>query len=150
MKHCSNCGERIAGEQQFCRSCGAELVIKRPWLGFDPRILIFAGLLFTLIGAIVVLFGRFSDSKTIAFAGTIFALVSFGVTLFGAILADMPRRSRASASPLNKGQVEQPELEKADTTNRLPPRPAGDHFPTSVTEHTTTKLKQSSSRINST
>ncbi|MBA2379112.1 MAG: zinc-ribbon domain-containing protein [Blastocatellia bacterium] len=28
MTHCSNCGEGIVDEQQFCRSCGGELVVE--------------------------------------------------------------------------------------------------------------------------
>jgi hypothetical protein len=140
MKHCSNCGERIGGEQQFCRSCGAELVVEGPKRLISSRVLIYIGLFSTLAGALLVLIGKFADSKTLAFAGAVFALLSFGVMLTGAILSEMPRRRRmAEARPAN-GQNEQPTLEKADTTNQLPPVSANDHFPVSVTEHTTTKL----------
>jgi predicted nucleic acid-binding Zn ribbon protein len=141
MNHCSNCGERIVGEQQFCRSCGAELFVEVQKRGIDPRILIYVGLFSTLVGALVVLFGKYVDSRTVAFAGTVFALLSFGVMLLGAILAGSPRRSRRTAAQRSGANNEQPTLEKADNTNRLPPVFAADHFPANVTEHTTTKLR---------
>lgn len=141
MNHCSNCGERIVGEQQFCRSCGVELVEGRR-SGFDPRYLIYIGLFSVLIGAMVVLAGGFLESKTIAFAGSLFAILSFGLMLTGAILSGArPRRRRKSEANAVEVQNEQPTLKKANTTNRLPPIAADDHFPPSVTEETTSKLR---------
>ncbi len=143
MKHCSNCGEGIVEKQQFCRSCGAELVVEEGRrFGVNPRTLIVVGLLATLACALVVVFGKFAESRAIAFAGTVLALLSFGIMLTGALLSEMPRRRlRASARTANL-QDEQPSLVKADTTNRLPPIPADDYFPASVTEQTTTKLRR--------
>lgn len=142
MKHCSNCGEKIVGEQQFCRSCGAELVVAEGRkAGFDPRVLLYVGLLCTLAGALVVVFGKFADSKTMALIGTVFALLSFGVMITAAMLGDLSRRRRKTAARTAQAQDEQPALEKADTTNRLPPVSAQDHFPASVTEETTAKLR---------
>lgn len=141
MNHCSNCGERIVGEQQFCRSCGAELFAEGRRSGFDPRKLIYVGLFSTLVGALVVMTGKFADSKVISFAGVVFAILSFGVMLVGAILSEMPRRKRKSASPATDAQYRPPDLEKADTTNQLPPIAADAHFPASVTEQTTNKLR---------
>lgn len=141
MNHCSNCGERIVEGQQFCRSCGAELVVEGRWRWVSLRSLIFVGLFFTFVSALVVVFGKFADSKTVAFAGTVSALLSFGVMLTGAILSEMPRRRRNTNAGTAHDQNEQPTLEKADTTNRLPPRAADDHFPASVTEQTTTRLR---------
>ncbi|MEQ1764624.1 MAG: hypothetical protein ABL984_15955 [Pyrinomonadaceae bacterium] len=138
MKHCSNCGERIVGEQQFCRSCGVELTVAGGKRGIAPRTIIIGGLFGCLLGALIVLFGGFMDIKAVAFAGTVFAPLSFGVMLLGAILADSPRRSRRTAA---QPDPQPPVLEKADTTNQLPPITAADHFPTSVTEQTTTKLR---------
>ena len=140
MKHCSNCGERIIGEQQFCRSCGAELVAAEGRkAGFDPRVLLYVGLLCTLAGALVVVFGKFADSKTMALIGTVFALLSFGVMITAAMLGESSGRKTAARTA--QAQAEQPILEKADTTNRLPPVSAQDHFPASVTEETTAKLR---------
>ncbi|MGD9627639.1 MAG: zinc-ribbon domain-containing protein [Pyrinomonadaceae bacterium] len=141
MNHCSNCGERIVGEQQFCRSCGAELFAEARRSGFDPRNLIYVGLFSTLVGALVVMTGKFVDSKVISFAGVVFAIVSFGVMLVGAILSETPRRKRKSAAPAADAQYRPPDLEKANTTNQLPPIAADAHFPASVTEQTTTKLR---------
>lgn len=140
MKHCTNCGERIVEAQQFCRGCGTELAEGRQ-RRFDPRYLIYIGLFSVLIGVMVVMAGGFIDSKTVAFAGSLFAVLSFGVMLTGAILSDTGRRRRKSKAESLNLQNEPPTLEKADTTNRLPPIAAKDHFPPSVTEETTTKLR---------
>lgn len=137
MNHCSNCGEKIVGEQQFCRACGVELVSGGPQRRVDPRSVIFIGLLCTIASASLVLFGGYADSKTVSFIGTILALLSFGVMVTGAFLADAPRRQRRSKDLTVSN--EQPMLEKADTTNQLPPIPANADFST-VTEHTTEKL----------
>lgn len=142
MNHCSNCGERIVGEQQFCRSCGAELFAEGRTGGFAPRNLIYIGLFSTLAGALIVMTGRFADSKTIAFAGVVFAILSFAVMLAGAIMSDIPKRRRRAAAEPTHAENGQPLLEKADTTNQLPPIAAHDHFPASVTEQTTTKLRR--------
>lgn len=142
MKHCSNCGERIVEKQQFCRSCGAELVVvegrKR---GIDPRTLILIGLLSMFAGLLVVLIGGFLGSNTVAFTGGLFAVLSLGVMATGGFLNERPKRGRTAEAQPTPVENEQPTLEKGDTTNRLPPRPAGDHFPASVTEQTTTKLR---------
>jgi len=143
MKHCSNCGERIVGEQQFCRSCGAELFAEGRTGGFEPGNLIYIGLFSTLAGALIVMTGKFADSKTIAFAGAVFAILSFAVMLVGAItMSNTPRRRRRAAAEPGHAENGQPALEKADTTNQLPPIAAEDHFPASVTEQTTTKLRR--------
>jgi predicted nucleic acid-binding Zn ribbon protein len=142
MKHCSNCGERIVEEQQFCRSCGAELFVEQGRRrGFDPRNLILIGLFSMFAGILVALFGGFLGSNTIAFIGGVFALLSLGLMATGGFLNERPRTSRRTASQPTQVENEQPTLEKGDTTNRLPPRPADDHFPASVTEQTTTKLR---------
>jgi hypothetical protein len=136
MEYCSNCGERILEKQQFCRACGSELAADAGG-GFDPRALVYIGLFATLAGALIVLVGEFAGTKTISFLGAIIALISFGLMLTGALLSDRPRRRRKSARP----GTGTPTLEKADTTNRLPPITAEDHFAASVTEETTTKLQ---------
>jgi predicted nucleic acid-binding Zn ribbon protein len=142
MNHCSNCGERIVEEQQFCRSCGAELFVEGRKRGIDPRTLIMIGLLSMFAGILVALFGGFLGSNTIAFIGGVFVLLSLGVMATGGFLNERPRRSRKSVTPPADAQTEHATLEKANTTNRLPAIAADDHFPASVTEQTTTKLRR--------
>jgi hypothetical protein len=142
MKHCLNCGERIVEKQQFCRACGAELVVESGKRGFEPRTLILIGLLSMFAGILVVLFGGFLGSNTIAFIGGVLALLSLGVMATGGFLSERPRRNRTAEAQPTHVEIEQPALEKGDTTNRLPPRSADDHFPASVTEQTTTKLRR--------
>jgi predicted nucleic acid-binding Zn ribbon protein len=140
MKHCSNCGERIAIKQQFCRGCGAELAVRKKLLA-DPLSMIVYGLFAVLAGVIVVLVGEYSGLQNVSFAGKVFAVTSLGVMLLGAILVATNGRRRDTLSSSTNESDEPLELEKADTTNQLPPIAAHDHFPASVTEHTTTKLR---------
>jgi predicted nucleic acid-binding Zn ribbon protein len=140
MKHCSNCGERIAIKQQFCRSCGAELAVPKKLLA-DPLSMIVYGLFAVLAGVIVVLVGEYSGLQNVSVAGKVFAVTSLGVMLLGAVLAANNERRTDTLSPAPDESDEPIELEKVDTTNQLPPIAADDHFPASVTEHTTTKLR---------
>ena len=141
MKHCSNCGERLVEEQQFCRSCGAELFVDGRKRGFDPRTLMLIGLFSIFASVLVVLCGGFLGSNTIAFIGAVFSVLSLAVMATGGILNEGRRRNRTTNARPTLVKNDLPMLEKADTTNRLPPIAADDHFPASVTEHTTSKLR---------
>ena len=142
MRHCSNCGERITAEQQFCRSCGAELIVAAKRRGLDPRTIIFIGLFGAVAGGAVVLLGGLLGTNAIALIGFVLAVLSFVVMAVGGILAEHPRRSQTSKGGPSSIPNAGPMLEKAETTNRLSAAPAANHFPASVTEETTTKLRR--------
>ena len=141
MKHCSNCGERLVEGQQFCRSCGAELIVEGRGRGIKPRTLMLIGMFLIFASVLVVLSGGFLGSNTIAFIGAVFAVLALAVMATGGFLNEGRRRSRTRNAGRTHIDDAQSALEKADTTNQLPPIPAEDHFPASVTEHTTSKLR---------
>ena len=127
---CPNCGTKTVGDQQFCRDCGAGLTAdatrRRIPRAFWGMTLAFAGILLALIGSMI-------DVRAVVMTGVIMSVLG----MF----------SIAAMSILNQGRKRSPlifkrpaSLPKADTTNKLPPMSAIDHFP-SVTEHTTNLLE---------
>ena len=142
MKHCSDCGEQIVAGQQFCRSCGSELVGEKEGRGFDARTVMFMGLFGALASGVMEAIAAFLGSNTLAAMGFVTAILSFVVMGIGGIAYEHPRRSRKAHALPDSTQDPQPTLANAHATNRLPPVPADDHFHPSVTEHTTTKLRR--------
>ena len=99
----------------------------------------FIGLFAAVAGGLVVLSGGLLGTNAIAVIGFVIVGLSLVVMAVGGILAEHPRRAANGGSSFPR---EQPAIEKAATTHRLPPSAAADHFPASVTEETTTKLRR--------
>ena len=90
---------------------------------------------------------------TLAFAGILLALIGSmidirAVVMIGVIMSVLGMFSIAAMSILNQGRKRSPRVSKqpgflseADSTNKLPPMNASEHFP-SVTENTTNLLKE--------
>ncbi|CAN5393716.1 hypothetical protein BH10ACI2_BH10ACI2_18840 [soil metagenome] len=127
---CPSCGSQVVDDQVFCRDCGAALTAdtssRRIPLAFWGMTLAFGGILIALTGSMIEV---------------------RAVVMIGVIISILGMFSIAAMSILSQGRRQAPRvarskdsLPKADTTNKLPPMPAIDHFP-SVTENTTTLLE---------
>ncbi len=129
--NCPNCGSQVTSDQQFCRSCGESLSEneRRP---IPP---IFWGLLMAFGGIMLALGGRILELQWLLFAG-IFVAISgmFFIPAYSILRRPGMRKSKVTprTEPLSFPTVE--------TTNKLPPMAANDHF-SSVTEGTTDLLK---------
>ena len=130
--NCPNCGLKPLSDQQFCRSCGANLKAD------DPRpvnrrmlwglIMAFGGILIALVGKMLL------HQEIVTFIGVL-ASIS-GIFFIAAYPFLFPTRQ-------NKRDIgfSQPEaLTSAEPTNKLPPMNSIDYIP-SVIEGTTDLLK---------
>lgn len=131
--NCSNCGSQIRSEQQFCRSCGADLHGNQPQR-LDRRVL--PGLSMSFGGIVIALLGR------MLFHLDIVTLVGVLISIAGMFyIAAYPYLQRSLKPKPKAGPNRQREaMLSAGATNRLPPMDLTDAVP-SVTEHTTNLLK---------
>ncbi len=140
MKHCSNCGERIVEEQQFCRSCGAALAAEHPPRTFNLR---FWGLLTLLMifgGLLTAMGGKIFAVRWVSFAGLFLMMTGiFFVAAYPFLKQARPRKRRA-AQLQQQPQPDSLSPDPVDTTNKLQ-LPIGDNdFIPSITEPTTNLL----------
>ena len=143
--NCQNCGANIDFTHQFCRSCGTELIadIGQPRInvqmwGLLALVLIFGGLLTAMAG-------KMWDMKPVLFFGLIITFSGmFGIAAYGMLQQSRPKRKRRSVSAPPQA-ASQPELSRADTTNKLPPLNENEFTP-SVIDDTTELLKTPLSR----
>ena len=132
--NCPNCGSETLADQQFCRSCGTDLVGDRPST-FRPQI---GGLLILLMifgGLLTAMAGKLWSVKWVTFTG-VFIMIGgmFLIAAYGLLRQSRPRKRKAKP-------VAPPEpLLRADTTNKLLPIGDNDFIP-SVVEPTTELLK---------
>ena len=92
----------------------------------------FAGILLSLIGSMI-------DMRAVVMIGVIMSVLGmFSIAAMSILNQGRRRTQRVSKKPDS--------LSKADTTNKLPPMSAINHF-TSVTENTTDLLKEPVNRI---
>lgn len=134
--NCPNCDSPIAADQHFCRDCGAEL--SKSKRRADPRVLAFISVGLILAGVFIAMLGKLMGSKLVTFAGVFMMMAVALLSLLGAAII-----SGALRGPQKRTKAKTPtpvQLPAVDTTNKLPPMPAADHFP-SVTEHTTRHLE---------
>ena len=127
---CPNCGSQIAYDQQFCRNCG-EVLKASAQRSRIPRAL--WGLTLAFAGILIALIGSMLEVRAVLMIGVIMsALVMSSIAAMSLLYQGRKQPSRISEQPAS--------MPKADTTNKLPPISARDHFP-SVTEHTTNRLE---------
>ena len=138
--NCPNCGTGIVADQQFCRSCGAELTLDRP-RSFNPQAWGLLMLMLMFSGLLIAMGGKLWAVKWVIFTGL---LIMFGgifcIAAYGLLGATRPRRSKRTSTP-----QQQPEILRADTTNKLLPIGDDDFIP-SVVDDTTELLKIPSNR----
>ena len=141
--NCPNCGSETFGNQQYCRSCGADLVGDRPRISRGQIRGLFI-LMMTFGGLMVALSGKMLELRWLTFTG-VFIMVGgmFLVAAYSLLRQSRPRRSKRKA-------IEQPEMAlRADTTNKLLPIGENDFIP-SVVEPTTDLLETPAARESST
>lgn len=132
--NCSNCGTPTISDQQFCRTCGTELMAggsKR----LNRRFWALAMLTWMFAGLLVSMTGKMLDLRWMIFTG-IFLMIGgmFGVAVVATIRQSGPRK-RNAADFLTPDS-----LSRAETTNKLLPI-GDDNFIPSVVEGTTELLK---------
>ena len=127
---CPNCGSQVAYDQQFCRNCG-EVLKASAQRGHIPRAL--WGLTLAFGGILLALIGSMIDVRAVVMTGVIVSILGmFSIAAMSILKQGRKRSPRVQKQPAS--------LPKADTTNKLPPMSAMDHFP-SVTENTTNLLE---------
>jgi predicted nucleic acid-binding Zn ribbon protein len=134
--NCPKCGSEIFADQQYCRSCGTVLV-EESGRSFDIRFWGIAALTLLFGGLLIAMGGKMWNVKWLLFAGLVLTFTGmFGIAAFGMLQQTRSRKPRRMRDPL----VRQPQLLKADTTNKLPPI-SDDIIPPSVVDDTTELLK---------
>ena len=132
--NCPNCGSETFANQQYCRSCGADLVEDRPRIssGQIRGLLI---LLLTFGGLMVAISGKMLELRWLTFTGVFITVGGmFLIAAYSLVRQSLPRKRKRKI-------VEEPELAlRADTTNKLLPIGENDFVP-SVVERTTDLLK---------
>jgi len=133
--NCPNCGNETFADQQYCRSCGSELTDGRG-RSFDPRKWGLLALMFMFGGLLIAMGAKMWAVKWLLFTGLVITFGGmFAIAAYGLLLQTRPRRSRPK--PIAGTQ---PEILRADTTNKLLPIPDNDFIP-SVVDNTTELLK---------
>lgn len=129
--NCPDCGTPILNDQQFCRSCGAQVAAAEP-RPFNPRL---AGLAMAFGGIMIALVGSFVELRAVLFLGVIISIAGmFFVAAYPMLRSSFNRRS---------GALKQPDsLPHAPTTKKLAPVGDFEYVPASVTERTTNLLKE--------
>ena len=131
--NCPKCGNPITVDQHYCRECGAQLIAPR-----RNRVRIAGvgvlGLMF--IGLLVAMFGKMFEMKWLSYLGLVVLFTAAFIMAAYALLRETRPRRRPGAVP-DPGTLS---IEKADTTNKLPPM-SGDFVPSSVVENTTELLE---------
>ena len=139
--NCPNCGTQTLSDQQYCRSCGADLIGDPP-PRFNMRAWGLIALIFMFGGLLISMGGKLWGEKLVLFTGLIITFVGmFSIAAFGMIRQTRPRRRKPAPTPQSK----QPEILAADTTNKLLPIGDNDFIP-SVVENTTELLKTPAAR----
>ncbi len=132
--NCPSCGSETFLNQQYCRSCGADLVEDRP-RSIRPQIVGLLILTLTFGGLLLAMTGKLFDLRWMIFTG-VFVMIGgmFCVAAAALLRQSLPRKRKRKT-------VEQPEpMLGADTTNKLLPIGDNDFVP-SVVEKTTDLLK---------
>ena len=132
--YCPNCGTATDSNQQYCRMCGAGLSVDgrtpfnlQAW-GLIALMLMFGGLL-------VSMGGKIWDVKWVIFTGLLIMFSGiFAIAAFALVRQTRPRRNLSAKAP-----VKEPEMLRADTTNKLPPLDPNSFIP-SVVDDTTEPL----------
>src|SRR5829696_4801866 len=112
--NCPNCGAQTKADQQYCRECGAGLTDSPPrrfnvraW-GMVALMLIFSGMLLAMGGKMWAVKWLIFTGITITFAGM------FGIAAYGLL-----HETRSSKAKRIRTPPSQPEILRADTTNKL-------------------------------
>lgn len=95
------------------------------------------------IGIVIAIAGNSAGIRWLQLAGVFVAIGGMFSMAAAALMSEGRGRGR-SRSRRSNGRHAPIELERADTTNKLPPVPAGDLSAPSVTENTTELLKRNS------
>ena len=136
--NCSNCGTETVADQQYCRSCGTELT-GGSVRSFNPQAWGLLMLMLMFSGLLIAMGGKLWAVKWVIFTGL---LIMFGgifcIAAYGLLRATRPRRSKPILTL-------QPEILRADTTNKLLPIGDDDFIP-SVVDDTTELLKVPTTR----
>ncbi len=131
--NCPNCGSSVNIAQQFCRSCGVDLVNPgaRP---ASPSVL--PGLAMAFGGIAIALFGRMVfHLEAAALIGVLISIAGmFYVAAYPYLRRSLGQKRKTA--PTSHGVPLTPGYQ----TNKLPPMSVND-FPMSVTENTTDLLK---------
>lgn len=132
--NCPTCGSETFTDQQYCRSCGAELIEDRP-RSFNPRTWGLLVLMFVFGGLFAAMTGKLFDLRWLIFTGVFIMLGGmFLVAAYALVRETRPRKRKRKA-------VERPDPTlQADKTNKLLPLGDNDFVP-SVVERTTDPLK---------
>ena len=129
--NCPNCGTPILNDQQFCRSCGAQVAAAEP-RPFNPRL---GGLAMAFGGIMIALVGSFVELRAVLFLGVIISIAGmFFIAAYPMLRSSFNKRSGAPKQPDS--------LPHAPTTKKLAPVGDFEYVPASVTEGTTNLLKE--------
>ena len=136
--YCPNCGTAIVRNQQYCRTCGVGLSVEGR-TPFNLQAWAVLALMLMFGGLLVAMGGKIWAVKWVIFTGLLIMFSGiFGIATFALVRQLRPRRrAPATASP-----VQNPEIHRADTTNKLPPLDPSDFIP-SVVDDTTELLPAS-------
>jgi predicted nucleic acid-binding Zn ribbon protein len=132
--NCPNCRTQILIDQQFCRSCGAELTADRPrtnsqWM-LGGLILAFAGIMVALLGRMLL------HEEIVTLIGVMLSISGMFLIAANQFIRRPKQTRRVTATPVEHGSL------PAVSTNKLLPFGNDDYIPASVTENTTNLLME--------
>ncbi|MEO8574779.1 MAG: hypothetical protein ABI481_12490 [Pyrinomonadaceae bacterium] len=134
--NCPNCGKETFADQQYCRSCGVELTDGRR-RSFNPQAWGLFALMLIFGGMLIAMGAKIWAVKWLLFTGLV---ITFGGMFCIAALGLLGQTRRRKPKPMPFSAGRQPEIARADTTNKLLPLGENDFIP-SVVEDTTELLK---------
>ena len=141
--NCPTCGSETKTGHQYCRSCGTELM-GGPLSKFDVRAWGLIVLMMIFGGLLVAMAGKLWATKWVIFVGLLIMFGGiFANAAYGLLRQIYPIRSKLAAE--RDSIVEEENVLRADTTNKLLPIGENDFIPSAV-ESTTDLLNVPASR----
>src|SRR3954453_12163456 len=122
--NCPNCGTSVETDQQFCRSCGTALMDDMP-RRISPQVLTLICVLMTFAGIILGVGGGMADLRWLKAIGVLIAITG----MFSIVAGNLILQLRSSQRRKPQTSRQPPELERADTTNKLLPLGQNDFIP---------------------
>lgn len=139
--NCPTCSASVEATQQFCRACGASLT-EDAGPKVHPRTVVLVAVLAMFFGIIVGVTGGMLELRWLKFTGVYITLIGMLTLVGGNLILQRIAETRNKWRIADANVERRRSLDRADTTNKLPPINVNDFPPSSVVENSTEFLKE--------